>query len=251
MNSTEEKKVKKFHITGTLTVIMWTLVCIMLLVWGFGDDEERIETRKATAEARKLADDAQREMRALQREHDKGQDLKIRSHDERLKVLESAVVDLLTANPKQSDSQVVQPAVRQDESAEAASDEDFRAMVLKNVKINDRMAIVRHFRQEDEFKKSLKPSEKRKFDADVKKAYEELLAECKIAEGSLDKWLANTLRQSVETGVILEWRMDDYSNRQVAVQPVSEEEREEKLEKFRLLDDQLAELAGETEAESE
>lgn len=244
MNSTEEKKIKKFHITGTLTVIMWTLIGIMLLVWGYGDDEERIENLKATMEARQRA-------HALDIKLEDGQNLKIRSHEERLKVLETAVVDLLMANPKQSDSQVVLPVVPPDESAEAASDEDFRAMVLKNVKINDRMAVVRHFRQEDEFKKSLKPSEKRKFDADVKKAYEELLAECKIAEGSLDKWLANTLRQSVETGVILEWRMDDYSNRQVAVNPVSAEEREEKLEKFRLLDDQLAELAGETEAKGE
>lgn len=242
MNSAEEKKVKKFHITGTLTAILWTLVCIMLLVWGYGDDEERRETRKATMEARQQA-------RALERELENGQNLKIRSHEERLKVLETAVVDLLTANPKQSDSQVVLPVVPPEESAEAASDEDFRAMVLKNVKINDRMAVVRHFRQEDEFKKSLKPSEKRKFDADVKKAYEELLAECKIAKGSLDKWQANALRQSVETGVILEWRMDDYSNRQVAVNPVSAEEREEKLEKFRLLEGQLEEFGVEMEAE--
>lgn len=246
MNSAEEKKIKKFHIIGTLTAILWTLVCIMLLVWGFGDynDKERMETRKATMEARQRVEKLDREMRALQRKHDNGQDLKIRSHDERLKVLETAVVDLLTANPK-----VVQPAVRQDDSAKSASDEDFRAMVLKNVKDKDRMAIVRHFRQEDEFKKSLKPSERRKFDADVKKAYEELLAECKIAKGSLDKWQANALRQSVETGVILEWRMDDYSNRQVAVKPVSKEQRQNKLEKLRLLEGQLEEFGVETEAE--
>ena len=244
MKSIETAEKKKFRLEWVCAVVAWTLICI-LLVWGYGDDDERIETIKATAEAHQQA-------RALDREHENGQDLEIRSHDERLKVLETAVVDLLTANPKRSDSLVVQPAIRQDESAsnaEAVSDEDFRAMVLKNVKDKDRMAIVRHFRQEDEFKKSLKPSEKRKFDADVKKAYEELLAECKIAEGSLDKWLANTLRQSVETGVILEWRMDDYSNRQVAVQHVPAEEREEKLEKLRLLEGQLEEFGVETEAE--
>lgn len=245
MNSAEEKKVKKFPVA--LMAILWTLVCVvMLLVWGFGDDEERMENLKATMEARQRVEKLDREMRALQRKHDNGQDSKIRSHDERLKVLETAVVDLLTANPKKSDSQVVQPEVRQDKSV---SDEDFRAMVLKNVKDKDRMAVVRHFRQEDEFKKSLKLSEKRKFDADVKKAYEELLAECKIAKGSLDKWQANALRQSVETGVILEWRMDEYSNRQVAVKPVSDEEREEKLEKFRLLEGQLEEFGVEMEAE--
>lgn len=183
----------------------------------------------------------------LERKHENGQDSKIRAHEERLKVLETAVVDLLTANPKQSDPLAVLPY----DTDKAVSDEDFRAMVLKNAKHKQKMAIVKHFRQEDEFKKSLKPAEKRKFDADVKKAYENLLTECKIAKGSLDKWQANALRQSVETGVILEWRMDDYSNRQVASKPVSSEERQERLEKLHYLEDQLAELAGETEAGDE
>ncbi len=235
MNSTEEKKFKKFHITGLLTVIMWTLICI-LFIWDFGDDKERFKT------AERLSDARQRAL-ALERKHENEQNLKIRSHDERLKVFETAVVDLLTANPNQ-------PAIRQDESAnnaEAVSDEDFRAMVLKNAKINERMAVVRHFRQEDEFKKSLKPHKKRKFDDEVEKAYENLLAECKIAKDSLDKWQENALRQSVETAVILEWRLDDYSNQQV--ETVSEEERQEKLEKLRHLDDQLAELAGEIGSE--
>ncbi len=124
-------------------------------------------------------------------------------------------------------------------------------MVLKNAKHKEQMAIVKHFKQEGEFKKSLKPSEKRKFDVDVEKAYEELLAECGIDEGSLDKWQDDLFRQSVETTAILEWRIADYSNRQVAVKPVSAEERQEKLEKFRLLDNQLAELAGEMEAGDE
>ncbi len=157
------------------------------------------------------------------------------------------MVDLLTANPR-PESEVVIPAVRQDESAsnaEAVSDEDFRAMVLKNAKHKDRMAIVKHFKQEDEFKKSLSRTEKKKFDDEVKKAYENLLAECKIDKGSLDKWQDNAFRQSVKTAVILEWRMDDYSNRQVAVQPVSREQRQDNLENFRLLDNQLVELAGE------
>ena len=236
MKFTGEKTVR---ITVVLITVAWTLIAV-LFIWGF-DDKESLETKMRLAEA-------QRKAQALDREHENGQDLEIRSHEERLKVLETAVVDLLTASPKQSASAVVQPAVRRDESA---SDEDFRAMVLKNVKDKDRMAIVKHFKQEDEFKKSLKPIEKRKFDAEVKKAYEELLAECKIAKGSLDKWQADALRQSVETGVILEWRMDDYSNRQAANKPVSKEEREEKLENLRHLESQLAELAGETEADDE
>ena len=236
MKFTGEKTVR---ITVVLNVLVWSLIAI-LFFWDFGGDD-RAKTVERTIEARQRAMD-------LERKHENGQNLKLQSHEERLKVLETAVVDLLRANPKQSASAVVQPAVRQDESV---SDEDFRAMVLKNVKRKEKMAIVKHFRQEDEFKKSLKPAEKRKFDADVKKAYENLLAECGIEKGSLDKWQANALRQSVETGVILEWRMDDYLNRRVAVQPVSAEEREEKLEKFRLLNNQLAELAGETEAEGE
>ena len=252
MKSTEEKKYKKFCTTGMLSVIMWTLMCI-LFVWSFGNDGERAKDAERTAEARRLAAEAERELRSLQREQDDGQNLKLRSHEERLKVLETAVVDLLTANPR-PESEIVSPAVRQDESAsnaEAVSDEDFRAMVLKNAKQKDQMAIVKHFKQEDEFKSSLSRTQKKKFDADVKKAYEELLAECKINKGSLDKWQDELFRQSVETAVILEWRMDDYSNRQVAVKPVSKEQRQKKLEKLHNLESQLAELAGETESESE
>lgn len=235
MESTKTEE-KKFRFNVVMTVLTWTLIAILFL-WDFGG-EDRAKNAELAADARQRAAE-------LEREHENRQDLEIRSHEERLKVLETAVVDLLTASPKQSASAVVQPAVRRDESA---SDEDFRAMVLKNAKQKERMAVVKHFKQEDEFKKSLNPNKKRKFDADVEKAYENLLAECKIAKGSLDKWQANTLRQSVETGVILAWRMDDYSNQQVAFNPVSEEERQEKLEKLRHLENQLAEFAGETEA---
>ena len=243
MKSTETAGKKKFRLELVCGVIAWTLICVLLL-WSFVDDKDYAKIEERTYEA-------QQEARSLQRKHEDGQDLKIRSHEERLKVLETAVVDLLTAKPKQSDSQVVQPAVLPYEPAEAVSDEDFRAMVLKNAKHKERIAIVKHFKQEDEFKKSLSRTEKKKFDNEVKKAYENLLAECGIDQGSLGKWPDNAFRQSVETAVILEWRMDDYSNRQVAVNPVSAEEREEKLEKLHHLEDQLAELAGETEVEDE
>ena len=142
--------------------------------------------RSARKNAERIAE-ARQQARALDREHEDGQNLKLQSHEDHLKVLETAVVDLLTANPR-PESEVVSPAVRQDESAsnaEAVSDEDSRAMVLKNVKQKDRMAIVKHFKQEDEFKKSLEPAEKQKFDADVEKAYEKLLAECGIKK---DRW---------------------------------------------------------------
>ncbi len=128
-------------------------------------------------------------------------------------------------------------------------------MVLKSAKHKERMAIAKHFKQEDEFKKSLDRTEKKRFDAEVKKAYENLLAECGIDKGSLDKWQEDAFRQSVETAVILEWRMKDYSNRPVesnpVSQPVSKEQKQAKLEKFRRLEHQLAGLAEETEAGDE
>lgn len=124
--------------------------------------------------------DARQRLQDLQIKQDSDQNFKIRAIQDGLKVLESAVVEILKANPKQPDSEVVPPAVGQDKSAgnaEAVSDEDFRAMVLKSAKHKERMAIAKHFKQEKEFKASLSRTEKKKFDAEVKKAYENLLAE--------------------------------------------------------------------------
>ena len=71
----------------------------------------------------------------------------------------------------------------------------------------------------------------------------------------LEKWQEDAFRQSVETAVILEWRMRDYSNRRVeskpVSQPVSEEQKQAELEKFRHLENQLAGLTEEKESEGE
>ena len=120
MKNTEKKKFRPFWVVSCVQWILIGTLVFMAATRGKGDKETEM----------RLAE-SQRNAQALEREHEKGQDLEIRSHEERLKVLETAVVDLLTASPNQSASAVVQPAVRQDESA---SDEDFRAMVLKNAK---------------------------------------------------------------------------------------------------------------------
>lgn len=105
-------------------------------------------------------------------------------------------------------------------------------MVLKSAKHKERMAIVEHFRQEDEFKKSLSPSQKKKFDAEVNEAYENLLAECGIDKGSLQEWKEDAFRQGAESTVILEWGIGDYSKRKIESKPVSERAEKSEVRKI-------------------
>ncbi len=96
MKSTEEKTVRSFWV---VSYVQWILIGTLIFMAATGGKDD--------AETQNRIIETQRELSALQREHEDGQDLKIRAHEERLKVLETAVVDLLTANPKQSESHVV------------------------------------------------------------------------------------------------------------------------------------------------
>lgn len=118
------------------------------------------------------ASEARREAQSLRDERDNAQEFKIRSIESQLKILKSG--------SKQPDSEISHPAKQRDElasNAESESGEDFRSSVLKSAKMRNRLAIANHFKQEDEFKESLSLSQKKKFDAEVKKVYENFLAD--------------------------------------------------------------------------
>lgn len=204
----------------------------MAATGGRGDKETAIRASEARREAQSLRD-----------ERDNAQEFKIRSIESQLKILKS--------RSKQPNSEVSHPAKQRDElasNAESGSGEDFRSSVLKSAKMRNRLAIASHFKQEDEFKESLSLSQKKKFDAEVKKVYENFLADSGVDRELLQEWQEDAFRQSAEATVILEWRIGNYSVQKVASKPVSKEQKQAKLEKLRLLENQLAD---EKESEDE
>ena len=64
----------------------------------------------------------------------------------------------------------------------------------------------------------------------------------------LQEWQEDAFRQSAESTVIIEWRIGNYSVQKVASKPVFKEQKQAKLEKLRLLENQLAD---EKESENE
>ena len=117
----------------------------------------------------------------------RGQIDNLKEIKDRLIVLELAMrkLEMEKAKPKEEPKPVAESSLA--ESAirlESMSDEEYRAMVLEHVKASDRQLIDQHFKQENAFKVSLKPAEKQKFDADVKRECAKLLASSKV-EGEL------------------------------------------------------------------
>lgn len=130
---------------------------------------------------------------------------------DRLIVLESAMKKI---QPKEETTPLeTDPSVSSQEDEfvgklKSMSDEGYQAMVLEHVKASDRQLVEQHFKQENAFKASLKPAEKQKFDADVKKAYAKLLANCKV-EGDLSSLQKEAIRRSAESMAIADWRVND------------------------------------------
>ena len=62
-------------------------------------------------------------------------------------------------------------------SAESINNKDFRARLLRSAKKSDPQAVANRFKQEDEFQASLGRTQKKKFGAEVRGSYENLLAE--------------------------------------------------------------------------
>ena len=64
----------------------------------------------------------------------------------------------------------------------------------------------------------------------------------------LQEWQEDAFRKSAESTVIIEWRIGNYSVQKVVSKPVFKEQKQAKLEKLRLLENQLAD---EKESEDE
>lgn len=89
------------------------------------------------------------------------------------------------------------------------SDEEYQAMVLEHVKPGDRQLAEQHFKQENAFKASLKPDEKQKFDAEVKRECAKLLANSGVQESELSSFQKQTIRRCAESMVIADWRVKE------------------------------------------
>lgn len=87
--------------------------------------------------------------------------------------LESRVI-VLEAKIRQLDFEVNRPTRRPDDSAsnvKSMSREEYQSWALKNASGRNRQILADHFKKENEFKVSLKPTQKKEFDSDVDKAY--------------------------------------------------------------------------------
>ena len=125
---------------------------------------------------------------------------------DRLIVLEAAMGKI---KPKKNPQPVASsPSEESAISLESMSDEEYQAMVLEHVKASDKQLVEQHFKQENAFKASLKPSEKQKFDADVKRECAKLMANSQ-AEGELSDLQKQAIRRCAESVVIANWRVDD------------------------------------------
>lgn len=162
MKFTEEKK---FRPPWVVSCVQWILIGTLKSTW----PQLVVKAIKKQQSAPPRLDE-RRNLYAMSETN--AQEFKIRSIESQLKILKSG--------SKQSDSEVSHPAKQRDElasNAESGSGEDFRSSVLKSAKMRNRLAIANHFKQEDEFKESLSLSQKKKFDAEVKKVYENFLAD--------------------------------------------------------------------------
>ena len=87
--------------------------------------------------------------------------------------LESRVI-VLEAKIRQLDFEVNRPTHRPDDSAsnvKSMSREEYQSWALKNASSRNRQILADYFKKENEFKVSLKPTQKKEFDSDVDKAY--------------------------------------------------------------------------------
>lgn len=91
---------------------------------------------------------------------------------------------------------------------ESMSDEEYQSMVLDHVKNIDRLLVDQHFKQENVFKASLKPAERQKFDAEVKRECDKLMANSKV-EGELSSFYKQTIRRCAESVVIADWQVKE------------------------------------------
>ena len=114
------------------------------------------------------------------------------------------------SKPKEEPKPVAQSSL----SLESMSDEEYQAMVLDHVKASDRQLVEQHFKQENAFKAALKPSDKQRFDADVKRECAKLLANSGVQEGDLSNFLNQTIRRCAESMVITKWRVKESVSQQ-------------------------------------
>lgn len=179
---------------------------------------------------------------------------------EKLRVLESSA-----KKPEVEQSQMEEVQVEEEtqahnpsqkEKLESMSDLDWQAMVLENADAKDRKILESHFKQENEFKASLNPAQKREFEAEVEKAYAHLLANSGV-EGELSDWQKQATRQSAETVAMTmvktKWQSKEFLDRWDAKMAALEEEAEEMdrlyqaemEEEFLLMEEQIRQFEEE------
>ncbi len=140
-----------------------------------------------------------------------------------------------------------QPVAHSSLALESLSDEEHQSVILEHVKASDRQLVEQLFKQENAFKTSLKPSEKQRFDVDVKNACAKLLSISGVQEGEMSSFLKQIIRRCAESMVITDWRRKDSVDRKNAELNTYLGQREENL---RILQEEfLAETDKETEAE--
>ncbi len=160
---------------------------------------------------------------------------------DRLIVLESSMGKI---KPEKKPQPVaVSPSAESVVSLESMRDEEYQAMVLERVKASDRQLVEQHFKRENAFKASLKPSEKQKFDTDVKKAYAKLLAHPGM-KGELSSLQKAAIYRSAESMTIMEWRTrESTESRESQMRRSSERWLNQREEKNRLREEErLAKL---------
>ena len=134
------------------------------------------------------------------------------------------------------------------EKIESMSDQDWQAMALENANPSERRIVEQHFKRENAFKASLNPTQKKGFDADVKREYAKLLASS-VVEGELSDLLKKSLHRTAESVAIADWRGRASRDRKNAELNAHIARREENL---RILQEEfLAELSEEMESKGE
>ena len=238
MSSTKEKLPK---LPAYCLPSFWLALSLLLisLVLSFTDllhfDKKRAESARRSEE---LSHHYRDEVLAIKR----AQIDNLKEIKDRLIVLEVAMGKI---KPKKRPQPVASnPSSESAVSLESMSDKKYQAMVLEHVKASDRQLLEQHFKQENAFKASLKPAEKQKFDADVKKAYAKLLAHPGM-KGELSSLQKAAIHRSAESMTIVEWRTrESMESREVQMRRSNERWLNQQEEKNRLREEErLAKLA--------
>lgn len=162
---------------------------------------------------------------------------KIRGIEKRLGALESLVhririrteEDPTMIEPKPSiDSQSDDLAV----NLEPMNDREYQAWIMEHANASDRQILAEHFQRENDFKASLNPTQKKAFGDAVEKEYAKALKEAK-SKGEISDLRKIALKQSTESMVIANWKIQETRNLKNAETVYSDEE-------LRLLRESLA-----------